>query len=310
MVHRAALYTVKVRPKRRTDDFRLLGDIDDHGTDLLDVLAGMMGDFTSTSLDGTRVVVCEAHDLISDTELFLQLQHGETNIAADIMSSTGERLFRQFLDHTHAVRSGALFQFPEGQRLGWLAVHVHGRRGVKGLLASRIIERFRQQFDDLLLFIEPYVSESVLLQAIDDDRIDRVRLIKYKRPNDPAFAEASKWFRGNQEGAIELVFYARQREQRLLPGLIREFFGSRGEGEQDAYDDAYDEIIEFQGLRFEEVKVEVVLPNGQRRTFNIETPDSGHPFTLDLPDLPIGDDEDPTREGLIDALRDALQEVQ
>src|SRR5947209_15352453 len=102
MTHRAALSMVQVRPKRRPEEWRQLGNIDDQGASLIDWLDGAMSNFTSTASEGNREVVCEAQQFVSDDELFLSLLHGETGVVAQIRNA-GVLRYQQAIDDTHLV---------------------------------------------------------------------------------------------------------------------------------------------------------------------------------------------------------------
>jgi len=293
---------VQVRPKRKPDQYLPLGAIDAAGTRLLAVISDIMGNnFEATRADGERSVWCENITPYGAEELFLGLQHGETGVAADIFDRTGQFRLRQAVDDTQIVRCGCLFVLPLIQTMGWMAIHNNSGRGVKSLLAGEIDEEFRKRHDELLLEIKPFVFRAALEAAIDEGRVDHVRLIKFVRPNDAAFAETHRWVRGNDLGKVELDISPALQNRRLNTAPIRRFL--RGNS-------PLSDIVTFEGMTFDQAKVEVVLEDGHRRTFNVEKLDLGHPFSVEMDDdLTIGVDGDPTRASLISALRSVLATV-
>jgi hypothetical protein len=66
--------------------------------------------------------------------------------------------------------------------------------------------------------------------------------------------------------------------------------------------------VEFNGLEFDTAKVEVALTDGTTRTFNIETPDAGHAFTVEMDKLDFEDGE-PTDKSIFAELRRAIDEM-
>lgn len=92
----------------------------------------------------------------------------------------------------------------------------------------------------------------------------------------------------------------RGKVERILSALPLRFL----QGDQRAFG----EIVEFEGIHFDEARVEVQLEDGTHRTFNIERPDAGHAFTEDITDLQMEDGE-PTDMSLRAALRSALSTV-
>ena len=300
MSHRAAVYTVRVRQKRDTSGtFRLLGDIDDQGTSLSAVLQGYFHDFESISEDETKVVRTVQCDVVGD-DIQLLTQHGQNGVAADIVGPDGDLRLRQTPDDTQLLRCGCLFRLPPAQDTGWLAVHVNNRRGIKGLLQKGIADLFRQDFPDLILDITPFVEASILQEAISHDRIDKIKLVKFEQPNDRASAATNRWVPASVIGRLELDITPKGKGNRLLSGLLQRFLNG------DAT--AFQEIVEFQGITFEQAKVEVQLADDGKRTFNIEKPEAGHPFTEDLEDLTIENGE-PTPASLFEGLRAALGSV-
>ncbi len=300
MSHRAAAYTVRIRPKNdRSGEVRLIGDIDEEGTSLINVLENYFKDLESTSDDESKVVRCLTCTLDGD-DLLLIAQHGQNGVAADIVDTDGDLRLRQQPEDTQLLRCGSLFRLPPADATGWLAVHVNNGRGIKGLLQKGIADRFRDDFPKLAIDIRPFVEASVLKEAVDHDRIDKVKLVKYEQPNDRAAAATSRWVPAGAVGRLELDISTRGKMARVLSGLLQRFMG----GDQDAFH----EIVEFQNITFDEAKVEVVLDGGARRTFNIAKPDSGHPFTEDLLDL-VMENGEPTSDSLFEGLRSVLKTV-
>jgi hypothetical protein len=304
VAHRAAVYTVRVkRARKRSDKYRSFGDIDEAGTYLGDRLLDYISDagFEGASADGSKVVRCAEAELDGD-DLRAVMLHGQSGVAADIYDSA--RVFRlhQEADDTHEVRCGVLFQLPRAGELGWLAAHVNNGRSAFGLLKTALEQSFRQGFSDekLLLEITPFVQGSVLREAIDQDRLDKVRLVKWEQPDDRAVAATSRWVEAGDVGRVEVTYSAPERAKRLASGLVQRYLGGDGS--------AFSDIVEFQGVTFDEAKVVVELENGTHRTFNIEKPEAGHTLTTDLTDLDYEDGE-PTDESVFAALATALAQV-
>ena len=300
MSHRAAVYTVRVHGRSKPSDTRLLGDIDDRGSSLLQVLAKYVDGLKSESDDHLRVVRALSHAVEGD-ELQLMLQHGQSGVAADIVSDAGELRVHQELSDTTRVRCAVLMHLPAAEANGWMAVHNNNNRYVKGLLMQALTARFRHDFPDLILGAPPYVLGSVLREAVERDRVEKVTLVKMERPSDRANADTDKWVESDLGARVELGIAPRGRDKHLISGLLRRFLG----GDEHAYG----EIVVFGGLTFDEAKIQVRLENGAQRTFNIERPDAGHAFTEDLRDLDLQENGEPTVASLFAALRAALSTV-
>jgi hypothetical protein len=300
MRHRVATYTVQVRRKRdTTGDFLPFGDIDDKGTNLANLLKRYLTDhFEAVNDEETRSLHCE-DVAVQGIDLFAMFRHGLTGVAADIIDKQGVRRIRQSADDTSRVLCGALLRLPPAGEMGWLAAHINNGRAVKGLMEKGIQARFRSDFPGLVLEIKPFVLGSVLLEAVEHDRIDCVKLIRYDEPSDRA-AGVGKWVGGGTSAKLELSIKPRGQVKRLLSQLPLQFL----HGDPDVFG----EIVQFQGMRFNEAKLEVTLGDDTHRTFNIERPEAGHAFTEDLSDLQLEDGE-PTPASLRAALGLALSNV-
>jgi hypothetical protein len=142
---------------------------------------------------------------------------------------------------------------------------------------------------------------TALERAVEQGLVDKIKLVRLERPEDRAIAATDKWVPSNQVGRLELEITVRGRLQRLKTTLLRDFL--RGDGS------AFGEIVEFQGLTFDEASVLVELPGGGNHTFNLESPETGHAFSLDLPNLRFDEDGNPTEESLWSALQGTLTTV-
>jgi hypothetical protein len=261
-----------------------------------------MPGFESATADGSKVVRCVG-DKVDGDDLLLTFQHGQDGVAADIVGSDGGLRYHQTAEDSQLLQCACLFRLPASQRIGWLAAHVNNGRGIKGLLDKGLCANFRDEFGDRVLEINPFVLGSALEEAVRSGRVDKVKLVKLERPNDRANAATDKWVPSGSEGRLELSIAARGRAQRLVTSLLRRFIV-----EDDRA--AFGEIVEFEGMTFDEARVEVIMQNGvTRRTFNIEHPDAGHAFTEDLDDLEMAADGSPLEASLFAALRATLGNV-
>jgi hypothetical protein len=140
------------------------------------------------------------------------------------------------------------------------------------------------------------VRGAALLEAIRRGRVDKVKLVKLERPHDRANAATGKWMRSGDLGKLELEITSPG--QRLHPRLLQRFVN----GDRTAMA----EMVEFEGMSFDEVDVQVTLPEGTQRTFNIENPDTGFPMTMDLDNLAFDGDGEPSEASVYAGLKDAF----
>jgi len=272
---RASLYTVRVRPKR--GEPRQLGD-------LSAALAAELEGFVQASEDGSRFVRVVRTERDGD-DLFVVLQHGETGVAAEIVSATGDVRLQQLPGDAQLVRCACLFRLPASKREGRLAVHVNDGRGVKELLESGLRSRFAAASPALALELTRFVEGRLLQQAVAAGRVEKVKLIRFERSGDRGIAALDKWVPAGAPARVELDVGGP-----IQPGLIRRYLG----GDNAAYAD----IVEFAGMRFDEAKVEVRLADDTRRLFDLAHPEQGRPVTRELTGLDYDEGGEPTAESL------------
>jgi hypothetical protein len=143
------------------------------------------------------------------------------------------------------------------------------------------------------------VVRTVIKEAIANHQIDKVKLVKLGKPSD--LADDRKWVEKGADARIELRISAAERGKRLAGSLVERAFGG------DAA--AHREIVRFDGIEFDQAKIEVVFPSGAHRTFNLERPDAGHPFTEDIT-LATAANGDPTDASIFAELDRVLEDAE
>lgn len=296
MSHRAAIYLLCVHPSGRPDDHRLLGDFDDQGTSLLDVLKNILPDVRYEN-DNRKLRYQSSR--IEGDDLMVMFEHCQTGIDAQIRNEIGETRYHQLVKDSQDVEVGSLFRLHPNDRTGYVAIHIPDRRGIKSMLFAALSVRFRAQFDGLVLTMTPFVMESTLRKAIDEDRIQTVTLVRRVQPSDRADLGIAQWVHSNTIGKIKLTIGANVggKAMSLITEPLRRFLANEP-GAREA-------IVEFKDMTFDEAKVEIRQTTGTR-TFNIEHPESGHPLTETI-DLPRN--EKPTDDAIFAGLAEALRTV-
>jgi hypothetical protein len=299
--HRAAVYSVYVHPKRKTKERKPLGSFDGKGTYLGDVLEDYLADFNGENHDGSKRVHCDS-PVLDGEYLFVAARHGKSGEAADILDADGNREFRQRIDHEHVLPSSGLFYLPSDQTTGWWVVHINHGRSSKALLQARMMSRFKEDYGDpvgeddrgLMLKIEPVVNKKALDAAVEQNRVEKLKLRSLKNPSD--IAEIEQWVPANHAPSVALEVASTGKG--ALTDPIKKFLTGGS--------NAMDEIVEFGGLTFEEASVTIVLPNGKTRTINIQAREGGHAVSQDMDNLQEVDG-DPTLESLRAELKRSLE---
>jgi hypothetical protein len=300
MSHRATFYTVRVKRKWKKDGFCRLGEFDGQGHSVSEFIQKCLEtNFTVISDDGEKLVTCLSASMTKgpeNDEISAALIHARTGETADIHNKTGKRQYQQKFDDTHRIKCMCLFVLARGQTIGWLTAQVNSGRSAKGLMATHLETKFKEYFPEYTLEFTPFIEQAALIQALEEGHMDRVKLVRLERPNDRSVAALDRWVYKGRKAKIEVDIRPAERGGRLIATDVKRFM----KGERNGYE----KLLEFQGIKFDEAKVEVELANGQKRTFNILHPDAGHAFSVDLVLPPT----DPPDEEVEKALRDALSE--
>lgn len=301
MSHRVALYTVRVYPRYQRNADRPLGNIDRSGTRLAETLHGYFkaGVFQHANDDGTRMVICESSDLVHD-QVRAMFAAGQSGMVAQIIDANQQLRLRQEVDDTQLVRCASLFRLTRNEALGWWAVHVNHGRSAKGLVQTKVQEMFKDSYGGLTLKVEPWVRGEVYAQLVQEGRVDSLTLARWERPSDRADNATGKWVKDKDQVAkVELRVKGRDR---LKTGLLKRFFN----GEHAVFK----EIVTFEGMTFDEARIEVEMENGDHRTVNIESPEAGHPYTVELDEDELTfDGGEPTAESLFVSMESVLDDL-
>lgn len=296
MGHSAAIYQLRVRRRRRKDDYLPFGDIDGKGTSLAQVMQNYISEIDAKGEDGVVLRFVGPLQQAGD-EAIAVLEVGESGVTS-WLAQPRTRTRRRQAD-TEFLKVGILMRLPKSADSGFMAIHVPNRRGTKGLLHSELRNRLSSDYR-LILEVTPVLPRSALDEAIQSGSINQVRLVAIEQPAD-RFEDSQRWIEKEDLGRIEVVMHPKRLRQ-FQSRLLQRF-------QQDP--SVINELVQFQGMTFDIAKVRFPLPSGGERTVNIEKPGSGHAMTIDLSDyhLALDDDGDPTDETLGEALRAVLDDA-
>lgn len=295
--HLASLYTVRVRKAYDKSDYRKFGDIDGAQTYLGQFLYDLFdpATFESSNADGTKDVKCESRYQVGG-DLNVIFNPGERGYAADIVAPDGQIEIRQTSKHTQVLKCASVFRLPRNDTQGWWIAHTNNGRRIKSLVADRIMAAFSDKFDDLVLEINPSVSARAFKAALDRDDLLSVSLTKFDKTGD--IADRDKWVSDGSGLKVQTVLKA-ERGKKLIPTLAKKFLGGN--------DGALGRIVEFEGIEYDEAKLEVAVSDTLTKTYNLSGLDKGHAISQYID--PVIRDGDPTDASLFSELKSALTDL-
>ena len=122
---------------------------------------------------------------------------------AAIEDTAGKVLFQQTEDHTSRVQCFALLRADRAATTGFLVLHGNGRRTMRGPILSYVNKALKSVGDGhIRLGLTPCVDSEAMRRAIEEGEIQRVRLIRYVRPEGRTTVE-DQWFPRGQVGVEE-----------------------------------------------------------------------------------------------------------
>ena len=299
MSHRAALYTVRVRPHGERDEWRPLGNYDDRGTWAGTTIAAALASLNDPNWDETvHVRFDSVLPCANPNHVGISFLSGKSGITS-VIERDGEEPFHRLPDHSEEIRTAVLFNLPRPRIDGLMALHIPHNRSCKSILEGVLRTAFG---DDYMIELNPIVPRAAYREAVEQNRISKVTLVKRNPTADDQFLDAAQW--GPDEvDRLELIITSRRR-QRLFGDPIRRFLDNPDDPKSK-------QIIEFEGLEFDALKVTVDMPEGNTRTFHLEALDAlsgGHPITYEL-DINSTDEYGGTVQDLTDELSSTLVTV-
>lgn len=297
MSHRAALYMVRVRPHGDVNDWRLLGDYDHLGTWAGTTIAKALGDFDEWNWDDTVHARFESF-LPTDRQnhVGISFLSGKSGITS-VIERHGDPPFYRSPDHTEEIRTAVLFNLPRNRTDGWMSLHIPHNRSCKSIVERTLRDAFSHY--GYIIELNPVIPRTAYREAVEQNRLSTVTLIKRDPTAYDAFVDAAQWG-DNEVDRIEFKISSR-RSRRLLGDPIRRFLDNPDEPNRK-------QIIEFAGLTFDELKVTVDMPEGNTRTFYLEALSGGHPITYHL-DVVDEDEYGASTEDLVEELSSTLTTV-
>ena len=271
MGHRAALYRVRVRAKRDVQNWRVLGDYDEVGTWIGDPISRSLHVLKGRSQDGRVDARFEAALInLGRDQVGVTVLSGRSGITSVIERGT-DPPFDRTPQHSEAMRSAVLFDLPRGRTSGVLAVHVPHGRSCKSILDKALRNVFGPS--GFVLDLSPIVPATALEQALREDALERVTLIKHDPSKTERFRDAARW--GNDAvRQIELSIPS-HRHKTLKRDPILKFLRNPTDANRR-------DIVEFAGLTFDEAAVTVDMADGSQRRFYLEPREGGHPMTIGI----------------------------
>ncbi|MYJ34550.1 MAG: hypothetical protein F4071_01240 [Acidimicrobiaceae bacterium] len=215
-------------------------------------------------------------------------------------------LFQRTEYHTESVRAAVLFNLPFDRYEGIAALHVPNNMGYKSVLERELNAALGRRFTIRMVPIVPLAAFEL---AVRRGHVKKLTLFRRAGASVDPFLRAAG-LGGDELRRMALTFEAK-RFQFLRHDALERFIRSRRD--EDKRD-----LLEFGSLPFEEASVEVQLPNGTTRTFQLENHEGGHPMSIELN---IQESMDPSdsdtmpnfgapAEQLSSALQDAISTVQ
>ena len=271
MSHRAALYQVQVRPLRRKDSWQLLGDYDRAGTWLGNTLQTVLTTVNFATPEGaSRTQFESVLPKLESDEVGISIVSGHSGVRS-VLNRSGDPPFPRSPEHFEDLRSAVLFRLPRSANVGHMVVHVPHTRSAKTVIET--ILRGYMSSRGFVLRIAPVVSQEALRQAVEQDAVERITLIKHDPTHSDKFRASAQWG-SDRVARLELSIPSR-RYRRLNRDPLKRFL-------DDGTDVNRRGIVEFEGLVFDEVAVTVEMPDGAIRTFYLEPREGGHPITVGL----------------------------
>ena len=169
------------------------------------------------------------------------------------------------------------------------------------LVEQALVRSFRSRFAGLVLAIEPAADPDELRAAVRAGQVDRIRLSLTAPAGASTPADAEKWLAAGTGARFGFELAAVPGSGRLRTDLlVRHLEGDTA---------AFEELAQFAGIAFSEVRVGVVLPDGGRRSFDLAKLETGRAPARPLDGIELDAEGRPTDASLRQALAAVLEPV-
>jgi hypothetical protein len=253
-------YSIVVRRKHaRTDAEQLLGNYCATSVSVLAPLERYLRELDVRD-DNTVLTPIEVHgpDAENPNVVWAWIEAGEIGVRSSLrnLEDDADR-YERTQHHAENVQVFVLCKAEPRRKLGYFVVHVPHGRGIKGVLSTALVDRFRQEHDEFSLRIDTAVPADVIRQTIENGRIHEVRFIK-RRPERSEFDRLGEYLADPREGRLETMIAGNQNV-----GLIKRNFERWINREADAQ-----ALLTFDSKQYDALKVEVIVGN-RRRTIDV-----------------------------------------
>ncbi|GGY30525.1 hypothetical protein GCM10010363_08860 [Streptomyces omiyaensis] len=250
-----ASYAVRIR-KSRENDYLHLDNFDNAGGDLLKEFYGFLLSLQERPFEVQRTErSLEAHTIRHESRsLRFKLGSGSFGTQSRIRErSTGQVVFQKEEDHVDLTDLRNYLIIPHGSTTGLLFTERLQGNGVIATLSEAFRKAFNQKYSGYTLELNNMTSEAAFGIYLERGDLKKIRLVRQAIPDDVADALGMGETEKNL-GSIEFV---------LKPPRLGSF-GKRKiqkviSGEADV-----GSMLEWRGLEYEEMKIEVKIANSTR----------------------------------------------
>lgn len=253
--HSFASYAIRIR-KNREKDYLFVNNFDGGGCDLLKELYGFFLSLTERPFEiADKERSLEAHDIQRDKRsVQAKLAYGAYGAQSRIRDrATGQVLFQKEEDHVDLTDLRNYIILPENCRVGLIFTERRQGNGVISALSEAFKKAFYAKYSGYTIEINSMTSEAAFGVYLESAQIKKIRLVRQAIPHDVAGSLGL----GDEErdlGSLEIM---------LRPPRTGAFHKSKIQsvisGETDV-----SSLLEWRGVTFKEVKVEVKIANSTR----------------------------------------------
>ena len=277
MPHSAKLYRVHIHPKRKPDQRLTFGNLGSQ--------APSAAFLFKRALSSLNVHDKTARSHLRFEMLLPGLQQHEIGAVVLRGGAGVESVIRQQgtgnvvrnLDDVEEVRAAVMCRLADYEAEGTMVVHIPHDLGYISLLTQAIKKEIRRH--SLVAVFEPVVRLPELVRAAQNGLVRRVRLIADRRGN-ALLQDAHVTGMGQGLRRIVVSFEAKRMSNLETSRLTSYLRSPSAAGLRD--------LTTFQGIAYDGIDVEVRLPGGNTRTFNVTDMHSGQATSIDLAEVNLG----------------------
>lgn len=265
MASSLSIYRITVNERRKTDELRILSDI--NGTDLLSLTDTFLKTWLSsssevkTSKESKRAYRISQNHTFEGRIIYGIIDSGEYGQQLEVVNiNNSEGKYTIKPDEAPLMPFFFMFYYPEDKPYGFLILQRIGPRGIYSILSKEFITFVGKELDvDYVIKVHPFVIANLLKQNLS--LVSKATSITVKRKDSVLFNKVSMGILDGDGVLSETKFYLPRNRYFDIIEWLKVKLGEKNEVSQ--------KLVDTSMIDDADISLDVKLSNGKERTLRL-----------------------------------------